>query len=241
MRYIVQMIGLFISGTIYCITGIIINRKLYNNIKNEQHQEKGKVIQRIMETYALVQWFMHPALTIVAWILYVNKNALNIIKPFVAGYIIITTRFLYVWFRVYIGFNSLIIAVCRYCFIVNESLVSWIGIERTRYIFLTTSVAVPALLAFSNESLCPIEVAWICMFMPDHNETEQIKESNDIFCAKDVLMDVPDPPLFNILHDHLSPSMIFGLQICHKIALFFATSNLIEGILYTHTFLYIRR
>ena len=35
--------------------GIIVNRKLYHNIKNEVHRENGKVIQRILKTYSLVQ------------------------------------------------------------------------------------------------------------------------------------------------------------------------------------------
>ena len=241
MPYVTQIISLFIVGSMYSITGIFINRKLYNNIKNEKHQEKGKVIQRIMKTYALVQCVVTPAMTITAWLLYVNKNALNIVQPFATGYIIKTSRFLYVWFRVYIGFNSLIIAACRYCFIVKDSLVSRIGIERTRYIFLTTSVAVPALLALSNEATLPLESAWICMFMPNDNNSEEIKDNSDIFCSNDIMVDVSESPIYNALHGFLSPTMIFCLQVCHKIILFIATSNIIEGILYILTFLFIRR
>ena len=241
MSYVAQIICLFIVGSMYSITGIFIGRKLYNNIKNEKHQEKGKVIQRIMKTYALVQCVVTPAMTITAWILYVNKNALNIVQQFMTGYIIMTARFLYVWFRVYIGFNSLIIATCRYCYIVKDSLVSRIGIERTRYIFITTSVAVPALLALSNEATLPLESAWICMFMPNDNNTEEIKNTSDIFCSKDIMVDVSESPIYNVLHNYLSPQMTFCLQIGHKIILFIATSNIIEGILYIHTFLFIIR
>ena len=241
MPYVTQIICLFVVGSMYSITGIFIGRKLYNNIKNEKHQEKGKVIQRIMKTYVLVQCLMWPALTITAWLLYVNKNALNIVQPVTTGYMIIASRFLYVWFRVYIGFNSLIIAVCRYCFIVNESLVSRIGIERSRYIFLTASVAVPVLLALSNEATLPVGAAWICMFMPNDNRTEEIKNTSDIFCSKDSMVDVSESPIYNVLHNYLSPQMTFCLQIGHKIILFIATSNIIEGILYIHTFLFIIR
>ena len=241
MPYIVQSVSLISFGLMWSVAGIFVCRKLYKNVKKEDHQERGKVIQRIMTTYAFVQCLAWPLMMISAWLLYVNKNALNLVDPFVTGYLIIALRFLYVWFRVYIGFNSLIYAICRYCFIVKDSFVSHIGVKRIRYIFLTSSIAIPAFLALSNEATLPVEITWICMFMPSHNESTVTGSSSDIFCAKDTMMDVSESPLFNLLHDHLSPSMSFGLQICHKIVLIIATSNLLEGILYIHIFFFIRR
>ena len=46
---------LFISGGLILIPLIIfVNKRLYTNIKNEERQEKGKVIQFIIKTYASV-------------------------------------------------------------------------------------------------------------------------------------------------------------------------------------------
>ena len=243
MPYIVQSVSLISFGLMWSVAGIFVCRKLYKNVKKEDHQERGKVIQRIMTTYAFVQCLAWPLMMISAWLLYVNKNALNLVDPFVTGYLIIALRFLYVWFRVYIGFNSLIYAICRYCFIVKDSFVSHIGVKRIRYIFLTSSIAIPAFLALSNEATLPVEIAWICMFMPSQNETEVIRNNSGIygFCTKDIMADVSESPLFNILHDNLSPSMTFGLQIFHKIVLAIATLNILEGILYIHTFVFITR
>ena len=243
MTYTVQIIALTCGGLITQIAGIFINRKLYTMTKKEEHQERGKVIQRIMTTYAFVQCLGWPLLTMTAWLFYLNKNALNLVGPSITGNMILACRFLYVWFRVYVGFNSLIIALCRYCFIVKDNFVSHIGVERIRKVFFTSSVAIPALLALSNEATLPVEIAWICMFMPSQNETEVIRNNSGIygFCTKDIMADVSESPLFNILHDNLSPSMTFGLQIFHKIVLAIATSNILEGILYIHTFVFITR
>ena len=240
MSHTVQIIGLTF-GWIFDIAGIFINRKLYIMTKEEDHQERGKVIQRIMTTYALVQGLGWPLITMTAYLLYLNKNALNLVGPSITGNVIIVLRFFYVWFRVYCGFNSLIIALCRYCFMVKDNFVSHIGVERIRKVFFTSSVAIPALLALSNEATLPVEIAWICMFMPSQNETEEIRNSSDVFCEKDIMADVSESPLFNMLHDNISPSMTFGLQIFHKIVLAIATSNILEGILYIHTFVFITR
>ena len=40
--------------------GIFIHRKLYNNINNEKHRESGKVIQRILKTYSIIQCTLAP-------------------------------------------------------------------------------------------------------------------------------------------------------------------------------------
>ena len=241
MSRTVQIVALTCVGLVYQIAGIFIGRKLYTMTKNEKHQERGKVIQRIMTTYAFVQCLVWPLFTMTAWLLYLNKNALNLVGPFITGYMIIASRFLYVWFRFYIGFNSLIIALCRYCFIVKNSFVSHIGVGRIRKVFFTSSVAIPALLALSNEALLPVEISWICMFMPSHNETEVKRNSSDVFCTKDIMADISESPLFNLLHDNMSPSMTFGLQIFHKIVLAIAMSNILEGILYILTFVFITR
>ena len=130
---------LILFGLLWTIAGMRVCKKLYDKVRNEDHQERGKVIQRIMKTYAMAQLVSWPLVMISGWFLHVNKTLFRFVEPFVVRYLIITLRCFYSTFRGYIGFNSLIIAACRYCFIVKDSLVSRIGIERTRYIFLTTS------------------------------------------------------------------------------------------------------
>ena len=80
MQYTVVIVTLTISGILFSIFGIIISKKLYKNVREEVHQERGKVIQRIMKTYSLVQCVGWPLMMITAWLLYVNKVGLKMIQ-----------------------------------------------------------------------------------------------------------------------------------------------------------------
>ena len=245
MHYIIVSAVLIIFGIIWAISGITICKQLYNNVRKEDHQERGKVIQQIMKTYSAVQCVGWPIVMIAAWILYVNKNVFGIIQPFMVRYAIITLRFLFTMFRVYIGFNSLIISMCRYTFIVYENYVCKIGIQRMKYLFLCTSVALPILIAFLNEATHPIEIAWICVFQPQDNlknpQSNNGSDSQGIFCAKDIMEDITESPIYNVLHDTLPAPFAYGIQMFTKALLITITSNILEGFMYSHTFIYIRR
>ena len=69
----------------YCFSvvtfGIVVNKKLYQNVRNEEHLEKGKIIQRIMKTHSLVQCITWPVLISAAFFMKINKNLLEIISP----------------------------------------------------------------------------------------------------------------------------------------------------------------
>ena len=245
MQYYIVGAASIIFGTVWAISGITIGRKLYNNVKNEDHQERGKVIQRIMTTYSMVQCAAWPIFMIAAWILYVNKNIFGIIQPFQVRYSIITFRFLFTMFKVYIGFNSMIISMCRYIFIVHDNFVSKIGIQRTKCIFICSSVVLPILISFLNDAIQPIEMTWICMFMsPGNLENSQGNIGNDshgIFCAKDVMEGISESPIYNVFHEHFSAPFTYGLQIFTKVLVIITTSNIVEGFMYSHTFIYITR
>ena len=249
MQYNVVIVTLTISGILFSIFGIIINKKLYKNVREEVHQERGKVIQRIMKTYSLIQCVGWPLMMITAWLLYVNKVGFRVVQHFFVRYIVIAFRFSYVVFRFYIGFNSLIIAACRYSFIVIENPVLSFGIERMRRLFLASSLGIPILLALFNDATHSIqqEQAWICMFIPPQNllpeeiSVDDQAYQKDIFCPKNVRGNITESLLYNVVNDHISPSFGYGLKICVKVLCLTAMSNIIEGILYSHMFVHLRR
>ena len=247
MEYVVVSATLIIFGTLFSIFGCIIGKKLYNNVRDEVHQERGKVIQRLMKTYSFIQCVGWPFMMVMGWLLYVNKTGLTVVQPFLTQYIIITMRFVYMVFRFYIGFNSLIIASCRYCFIVLETHVINFGFDRTRRIFLSSSIGIPILLAVIIEATHTIELAWICMFMPSQNHTfkelsEVVQNSQEgLFCSKEVMGDITESPLYSAFEQYLSPSFRYGLKICFKVLALTATSNIIEGFMYFHIFVFIKR
>ena len=244
MQFVVLSVLLFIVGSLWAIAGILINKKFYDNVRKEEHQERGKVIQIIMKTYSLVQCIVWPFVTIVAWLLYVNKFVFSILQPRRTRYVVITMRFVYTMFRAYIGFNSLSIAICRYTFIVYENMVSKFGIKQVKLCIISLSIVTPIMLGVSNEISNPVEIAWICMFMPTINQTNIIVDYNNmttIFCSRNHLEDITESIVHITLNEHLSPSLKGVIKICHTSLMAIIGCNLLEGIMYGHTFAYMRR
>ena len=228
--------------TLYCgyccfaITlGIIVNRKLYRNVKNEEHLEKGKVIQRILKTFARVQSFGWPVIISFAFGLKLNSEVLHMIPmPFVYPCIKVL-RAMYTMMNNYVGFNSLIIAMTRYIFVVYDRLAQKIGIRRLRCIFLSLSVSIPMLTSILNESINPVEEVWYSIFVPDYKYSEEKKSGMNITVTSTIspLLSVPDLYVPSLARG--------GIQIFWLIMMISIYSNILEGFIYLHIFIdYIR-
>ena len=108
----IAIIDIILSGV-----GVILNTKLYKNVKNETRQEKGKVIQRIMKTYAIVQTIAWPCIVWGNVLLGINRSVYSVFHPCLALSLQIFLRFFYKLVRLFVGFNSLIVALCQYLFV----------------------------------------------------------------------------------------------------------------------------
>ena len=236
-------ISLILFGLLWTVVGMTVCKKLYDKVRNEDHQEQGKVIQRIMKTYAMAQLVSWPSVMILAWLLHVDKSIFRFVQPFVIRYLIIILRFFYSTFRGYIGFNSLIIAICRYTFVLYDRLVYNIGFKRVAYLYLISSAGIPIFFSFMSEATHPLEDLWICMFMPQDNRTqeEQRIETRGILCDQNTIQDVTESPIYNLCKDHLPSSVTYGMWICVKIFVVISNFNIFEGIMYAHIFLDMNR
>ena len=246
MYYMVISILLILFGLLWTIAGMTVCKKLYIKVRNEDHQERGKVIQRIMKTYAMAQLVSWPLVMVAAWLLHVNKSLFRFVQPFVVRYLIFTLRFFYSTFRGYIGFNSLIIAICRYTFVLYDRQVYNIGFKRVAYLYLISSAVIPIFFSFLSEATHTLEDTWICMFMPQDNRTQEeneghIDETRGILCDQNTIQDVTESPIYFFFKNHLPSSVTYGMWICVKIFLVINNSNIIEGIMYAHIFLDMNR
>ena len=59
--------------------GVTLNQKLYNYVKDEEHKEKGKIVQRILKTFALVQSIGWPVIMTFGFLLKLNTEVLDIL------------------------------------------------------------------------------------------------------------------------------------------------------------------
>ena len=244
MDYIAPIVILIIFLILWSSAGVVIGKNFYIKVKKEEHQERGKVIQRIMKTYALVQCICWPSFGCIAFLLYLNKTIMTIIDPALIRVAIIFFRFTYTSFRVYIGLNSLIIALCRYSFVVLEMQVLRIGIKRLRKAFLISSVFMPIFIAILNEASIPIEIVWLCLFVPRSNQTILMPDENElggILCTKSNVEKLSESPIYTLIHGHLPQYVDNGIEMCAKVLIGLIFLNVLEGFMYIHTFMYMRR
>ena len=82
MYYMAISIFLILFGLLWTFAGMRVCKKLYDKVRNEDHQERGKVIQRIMKTYAMAQLVSWPLVMITAWFLHVNKSIFRFVEVF---------------------------------------------------------------------------------------------------------------------------------------------------------------
>ena len=215
---------------------IIVNKKLYSNIKNEEHLEKGKVIQYLVKTYALVQCVGWPFIIL-------TYGSIRLISHFSFGLqlktLVHSFRFLYTIFRDYVQFHSLIIAISRYTFIVHDSSATRFGINRLRKIFITSSVVVPLLSSVFYEFTCPIEKSYLYWsYGQQWAETSQNNTKNQSYEQSG---DELESIFFVLFRTIFSPSVVNAISMVENVLFSIIYSNLIEGCIYCHLFIWLHR
>ena len=222
-------------------TGVTTCKKLYDNVKNEEHLEKGKILQRITKTYALVQCFVWPVIDALALMLIINKRLLIFLSPTLANIGIILVRFMYSLISSYLACNSLLVATIRYIFVVCDERAARIGIKRLREIFLFSSFCAPIFIAVLNEAMIPIEYNWIKIFMPTTNNELNKEDYGHLLQADNSTYDIQNSPLYWVTSTYLNSIFNDIMRVVCQIIVFLAFSNIIEGFLYTHIYCYYKR
>ena len=213
--------------------GIMIHRKLYYNIKNEEHLEKGKVIQRIMKTYSIVQCTVTPSLLVLATPLFdasVTEELDLTFKYYLIQYVTIVS----ICLILYIGLNSLIIAICRYMFIVCHKWTEEIGVRRCRSIIISTSVVLPIILTFSQ--ICVMSTEEIFSFSPFSVAFSSSYKNDSMLRCHEIMYHNFDNPFYCLVKENVPETIIFATKIATLFGGTLVSSNVIEAFLYIHIF-----
>ena len=231
----------FIIYVAYCsiviTSGVMVNKKLYRNVKNEEHLEKGKIIQKIMKNHSLAQCVAWPTLILSFFMLKINKDILDIMPHDLVGYIIVVIRCFNSFYATYNGFNSLVIAISRYICIVHEATLDRFGVKKLRYFMITSSFGIPVLFCILNEFLIPVEHVWGAHFMPNYTNSIDERGDNEI----NVEDNLQQSPLYLISVAYLPSSITLGFKFLRFIILILVYSNILEGILYLHIYIWYHR
>ena len=227
--------------TIFILIPLIIsvNKKLYTNLNHEQRQEKGKVIQRILKTYALMQCTGWPCVLASFIILRISAPVLNICHSDMWRYLVTGYRFLTIMLRDYVQFNSLIIAICRYTFIVYNTGLATIRMEKIRRFYIICSGIIPLITTVMYESTVATEPFFISMFY-GRNEAHKYSSSG-LQMNSSYLQIEYSSPIFVICRDNFPIELKNAMLYFQNILVVMIYSNVPEAFIYIHIFVFYKR
>ena len=242
-----------LSYLLLCIVivslGLVIGRRLYINTRNEEHKEKGKVIQRIMKNYCVVQCGVWPIISVMFGIVkFTWKSEFAYNHQTLVIIIVSCFRSLLRLIPGYVGFHSFATATCRYVFIMYATHDEYTSVRKIRKFFITISFMVPIMLWVFNEAF----IAYPEMGHPivrlqihaDSNLTDQSNVSgvegtlNSIIdTPQQTSFVIPQSPIFLVVQRYVSTSIVFGFKVALSVIHFIFYSNIPEGVIYTHLFI----
>ena len=230
--------------------GLVICRKLYINTRNEERKEKGKVIQRIMKNYCVVQCGVWPFISVMFGIVRFTWNSAFAYNHQTLVIIIVSSlRSLFRLNLGYVGFHSFVTATCRYVFIMYATHDEYTSVRKIRKFFITMSFMVPIMLWVFNEAIIAYpEISLPIVRFQIHADSNIIGQSNvtGVEGTLNSVMDTPEQPsflissespLFLVVEKYLSTSIISGFKVALYVIHFIFYSNIPEGVLYTHLFI----
>ena len=234
-----MILSFFVSGCIGVPFGLYICMTLYNKVRNEECREKGLVLQHIIKTYAIIQCITWPLLLFLFGVTTFTTTNIPIFKIIIVTF----ARFVFIFYRTYTGFNSLVVATCKYFFIVIEPMADTYDIKRARRILVSLSFVVPIVYSILNEATNIRASFWDKMFGIACN-TSLINTMNTT--ADDYACDIKtnitmQSPLYTFVNFYGSSQLISVLNAICSIIFIVIRSNIIEGLIYVHIFIHDRR
>ena len=221
--------------------GIALNKDLYTKIKNEEHKEKGKIVQSLMKQYSLLQCIAPTLLLVLFGLFYLCHNGYNLISEPYGHYLLNTLRFAYGLYRDYVSFNSLIIAIIRYTFVVMGTNAEAFGISKLRHLFIGCSIGIPIFNNFLYEATQPIEPMLISIFYDKTKDMiDETKNDRNLTNGVDI-NDTYNFTIFILANKYLPSQLRYSLVIIEDIMMVILYSNILEGILYAYTMKSVKR
>ena len=132
----------------------------------------------------------------------------------------------------------MVIAVWRYLCIVHDDKVSRYGLQKARKVILASSAVVPLVIAVLGVATIPGKPVFLYAALADSHRSCPLPMSyygqniDDTFAAS---------PIFMFASSYIPASVVYGMKLIAAKLVIIIGSNVIEGVLYAHTFIHIRR
>ena len=236
-------------GTLKCvnlivlITGVLINYKLYCMIKKETPGEKGKVLQRIMKNYAIVQAVGWTSLYLPLLVLIGSMDHYGtLFHPCIYVYGINIFLFFYLLLRFYIGLNSMIMAFGRYAFVVHDEKVLKYGVKKLGKILIWSSFIIPLLMSLLGESVITLKYkGFLQSKFGEYEHSCSYPAVNASFVKSEGIGKLYKSPIYKTVHSLLPSWTTQGLYVLFIVTTTILYSNITEGIIYVKSAVFIFR
>ena len=168
-------VSLFIARLLFCVLGLLVLYKVFKMVR----REKG-LVNEVTQFYCLVMITNYPT-----WLLFATLNDfLHPLKDIMGQWICTLMRVVfYINFNVTI-FQSFVVALMRYCFIVHEQKIRKFGKQKTKNIFLFLTIFFPILLItwgfIENQEIDTFKLVNRCygvdhkVFLAEHSTGKQL-------------------------------------------------------------------
>ena len=223
--------------------GIVINFKVDHNITIEEFKEKGKVIQRILKNYCKVQCVAWPVvLSLFGAVAVVIRSPLILNHPSSTITFLHSAEFIIKLTLIYVGFNSFIIAFCRYIFIIIVTHNELESIKSIRRIIVFFSITAPIMLAILDEAFVPLAEYRINLLPPQvEMAKKQLFNNSSGYEIRNATLIVGQSLIYNVVHDYIPQTLLYPINRFLLMVTLMALSNIIEAGLYIHIFYYNKR
>ena len=222
------------------IIGVMINHKLFNNVRKEIHKDKGKVLQRIMKNYAIIQAIGWPCISLgfiaLMVVLHTYGGHLNPCIYVYGAHILI---FSYLLLRFYIGLNTLIIAFGRYLFVVHDDQVLKFGLKKVAKILIYSSFIIPLLMSLLAVSVTTYEYNGWLAEIHVHEMACSLTDVDKLKTNETSLS--YQSPIYTLVHSSLPSSVTYCLYILYVVFASILYLNVTEGFIYVKCFVFVFR
>ena len=211
---------------------IFVNKTLYQRIKSEEHREKGKIVQIIIQTFSLIQCVCYPSILFFTGLLDFSLNYIKLLELANARYLITSIAFSLSFLRTYLAFHSLIIATVRFTFIVFDSSAEKFGVQRIRKLSIVLSIVIPLVTAVLYDITTPIEDK-MSIFDIFYGSSISSNETNQTFdnTSRGINLAIQSP-IYIFANTFFPRSIVYTMNIIGMILFVIIYSNLIEAVLY---------
>ena len=226
--------------TVLLVIGVIVNYKLFNNVRKEKHGDSGKALQYIVKTYAIYQAICWPTIFI-AYAIFIHVVELygELFNPCNIMYTIHVLGFISTNHRFYVGLNSLLLAFGRYLYVIHDRQIVYFGQKKLGGILIHSSFIIPLFMTILASACMPMEYkGWLAMIGKYDRLCSVTYNDSLTSTTTDI---VYRSPIYHLVHFILPFSATYYIRAVFYVTSFILYSNVTEGIIYLRCAIFVHR